>query len=98
MQVVPATQVPDPVHPMPAHCDHFASVPPEAADVVAAALEVVVFDVVEVVLLFVVLFDVESVVPVELLVVVVFEVLAEELLTTTPPGPATEVVSDPLST
>jgi hypothetical protein len=81
--VVPATQVPDPVHPVPPHCDHFARVPPAAADVVAAALEVV-------------LFDVERVVPGA--VVVPFAVVVEELLTTTPPGPATEVVSDPLST
>ena len=80
--MVPATQVPDPVHPSPAHCDHFARVPPAAAEVVAAALEVVVF-------------EVESVVPT--LVDDAFAV-DEELLTTTPPGPATEVVRDPLST
>lgn len=85
MQVVPETQVPLPVHPSPAHWLHFASVPPAAAeDVVAAALELLL----EV--------DVESVVPGELVVVGWDEVTEE--LTTTPPGPATEVVREPLST
>jgi hypothetical protein len=86
VQVVPATQVPDPVQPSPAHCDHFARVPPAAAEVVAAALEVVLF------------VEVERVVPAVLVDVAFVVVAAEELLTTTPPGPATEVVKDPLST
>ena len=43
MQVVPATQVPDPVHPVPPHCAYFAKVPPPLLGlVVEAPPEVVV--------------------------------------------------------
>jgi hypothetical protein len=40
-QVVPATQVPDPVHPSPAHCDHSGSVPPDDPVLVDVAEELV---------------------------------------------------------
>jgi hypothetical protein len=87
VQVEPAAQVVDPVYPIPPHCPHFATVPPAAAeDVVAAELEVLLDDT-----------EVERVVLGALLVVVGLDEMDEEL-TTAPPGPATEVVRDPLST
>jgi hypothetical protein len=80
-------------------------VPPAAEEVEATTLEEVEA--------FVVLTEVERVVPTEVVlafevvllafdvVLDVFEVVLDEppeLLTTTPPGPATEVVNEPLST
>ena len=86
--MVPATQVPDPVQPIPPHCDHCGRFPAGATLVVADTdvdvVLVVVFIPVEVVVF----------VPVE---VVVFAPVAEEELRTTPPGPATLVVKVPFS-
>jgi hypothetical protein len=83
VQVVPATQVPDPVQPIPPHCDHSARFPAGAALVVATA-DVDVVDVVP---------DKDTA-----LLVVVFAATEEELtLLTTPPGPATLVVRVPFS-
>ena len=76
VQVVPATQVPEPVHPVPPHCEYLGKLPEAAALEVEALAPWV---------------DVERVVGALLLTVV----LGEELLTTTPPGPATDVVRDP---
>lgn len=80
MQVVPATHVPEPVHPCPAHCEYLGSVP-ATAEVVTGAVEAVV--------------EVDNVVPGGDVVVGAAEL---EELTTTPPGPATEVVREPFST
>lgn len=82
--MVPSTQVPEPPQFTPAHCPHFAIVPAGAG-----ALEVVVTttDFVEVDRVVGLAVDNDD------------EVAdgAEDELTTTPPGPATEVVRDPLS-
>jgi hypothetical protein len=83
VQVVPATQVPDPVQPIPPHCDHSARFPAGAALVVATA-DVDVVDVVP---------DKDT----ALLVVVVAATEEELTLLTTPPGPATLVVRVPFS-
>lgn len=74
---MPDTQVPDPVQPVPPHCEYLGKVP---AAVVALADDVVPVEVARV-------DDGVVVVPPE----------PPEELTTTPPGPATDVVKDPLS-
>lgn len=81
---MPATQAPEPVHPVPPHCEYLGKLPEAAALEVEALVPLV---------------DVERVVGA---VVVICEIevgalllLGEELLTTTPPGPATDVVKDP---
>ena len=79
--MVPATQVPDPVQPIPPHCDHSARFPAGAALVVATADVDVVF----------VVPDEDA----ALLVVVA--ATEELTLLTTPPGPATLVVRVPFS-
>jgi hypothetical protein len=80
--VVPATHVPDPVQPIPAHCDRSARFPAGAVLVVADAD-------VEVDL---------AVPVAELAVVFFVALAEEELtLTTTPPGTATLVVNVPFS-
>lgn len=81
MQVVPATHVPDPDQPCPAHCEYFGNVPVAAAEVVTGAVGAVV--------------EVDNVVPGGDVVVGAAEL---DELTTTPPGPATEVVREPSST
>jgi hypothetical protein len=88
--VVPATQVPDPVQPIPPHCDHSARFPAGAALVVATA---------DVDVVFVVPVDVVFVVPDEDAALLVVVAATEEELTllTTPPGPATLVVIVPFS-
>jgi len=89
VHVVPATQAPDPVHPVPPHCEYFDKFPTAAAlDVDALATWV---DVARVVGAVVLICETE---------VAALETLTVELgeeLTTTPPGPAIEVVKLPLS-
>ena len=80
--MVPATQVPDQVQPIPPHCDHSARFPAGAALVVATADADVVF----------VAPDEDAA-----LLVVVAATEEELTLLTTPPGPATLVVKVPFS-
>lgn len=88
MQVVPLSQAPLPVHPVPPHCEYLDNAP------TAAALEV---------LALAPLVDVErvvgaAVVTCELATAEDGALLTVELgeeLTTTPPGPAIDVVKDP---
>lgn len=86
VQLVPVTQAPEPVHPVPPHCEYLGKLP--AAAVLEVEALAVVVDVERVVGAVVVTFETE-----------VGALLAvepgEELLTTTPPGPATDVVKDP---
>lgn len=99
LHVVPATQVPLPVQPCPAHCEYFGSVPPAAAtEVELVTLELVLLVVTGVVMLVVVFTDTvaELVLFTEVVTVLSVELLA--LDTTEPPGPETPVVMDPLST
>ncbi len=85
---MPETHVPLPPHPMPPHWDHLANVPPGGAEVVDdtnAVLPVVLVLIVDVVL------------PAAVLVPTVVVALPDAELTAPPPGPATDVVNDPLS-
>lgn len=98
--MLPLTQVPLPVHPIPPHCDHFGKVPPVtgALDVVELAVFVDVTRVVDVGLVVVEAGLVLVLEDAGLEVVDEADFVDEELLlTTTPPGPATEVVKEPLS-
>jgi len=72
-------QDPEPVQPVPPHCDHFGNVPEAALDVDALTI-VVDAKVVGAVVMMLIVLDVAA--------------LGEEL-TTTAPGPATDVVKDP---
>jgi hypothetical protein len=101
VQVVPATHVPLPVQPSPAHWLHSGKDPPAAAeDVAAAELDVLLEEEIPEVDSFVAealeLLEVESVVAGALVVALLED--TDEELTTAPPGPATEVVREPLST
>lgn len=95
MQVLPETQVVEPLYPIPPHWPYLATgVPPEDADVAAAVLLVlaVVVEVFNVVELAEALTDEED------LAEVVVALPDPPVVTTTPPGPATLVVREPDST
>jgi hypothetical protein len=81
--VEPAAQVVDPVYPVPPHWPYLGMRAPVTAEVVAAELLVLEVDVISVV-------DVAG--------LVVVPLPDPEVVTTTPPGPATPVVREPDST